>query len=111
MQLPFLQPEIDWFRHSQTAEGVVLRLRAGNHKPDVAFTTVTGDRLSVAGSSTWCKFRVGDQVTVRYDTRSPTLARIDGIFNLWGWHVFLTALALFAFTKGISGVSQKKRIE
>lgn len=89
----------------------MLRLRAGNHKPDVAFTTVTGERLSVAGSSTWRKFQVGDRVTMRYDTRSPALARIDGIFNLWGWHVFLTALALCAFTKGIADVSEKKRLE
>ena len=108
MQLPFLPPEIDWYQHSATATGVVVRLRDGNHKPDIEFTTGNGERRSVPGASTWRTFEVGDQVVVRYDVRAPIKARVDGVLNLWGWHIFATLGFLIFFRDAIAGNKPRK---
>jgi hypothetical protein len=109
IQLPFLAPEIDWYGHSATATGVVVRLRDGNHKPDIVFTTSNGERLSVPGASTWRTFEVGDDVIVRYDVRAPRKARIDGVWNLWGWHIFATLALLIFLQDAVFGTKPAKR--
>lgn len=101
VQIPLLNVRIDWYNHSATATGVVIRLRDGAHKPNIEFTTRNGERLVFLGSTTFSTFEVNDNVTVRYDVRQPKTAKIDGVLNLWFGFMFFTAMAFLALWKAI----------
>jgi hypothetical protein len=102
IQIPFLVTDIDWYSHSATTEGVVTRLNSGGHKLQIEFTANDGKRISTPASSIARSLEAGERIVVRYDIRSPRIAKIDGVLNLWDGYIFLTAMSLFAFWKAIA---------
>ncbi|WP_087131152.1 DUF3592 domain-containing protein [Caballeronia pedi] len=101
VQLPLLVPEVAWYRHSTLTAGVVVGLNAGGKHPQIEFTARSGERISVPASSFFHFTQVGEQVLVRYDTRSPAQARINGVVNIWGGFIVFTAVAFASIIRGL----------
>ena len=84
-----------------SAPGMVVRLNAGGAHPEIRFTTSAGQIVEYPQSGMIWDYRVGDQVEVLYDPRSPTDPLINTVGALWGF-------TLMTFVMGIAfvGVAQ-----
>lgn len=102
-QIPFIPSAYEFQTKSITAVGEVVRLNAGGFHPEVVFTTQNGERISIAGSSSYST-EVGDRIEVRYMPDTPKLAKINQIENIWGIEIYITAFSAIFIIGGLFGM-------
>lgn len=103
LQTPFIPSAYEFQTQSVTAIGEVVRLNAGGFHPEVVFTTQSGERISIAGSSSY-PTDVGDRIEVRYMPDTPKLAKINQIENIWGIEIYITAFSAIFIIGGLFGM-------
>ncbi|WP_248322782.1 DUF3592 domain-containing protein [Caballeronia sp. Sq4a] len=87
VQQPARPPTIHFLSTSQVVPGEVVRLNSDGQHPQVEFTTLDGQRISIAARSP-SPISVGDKVEMRYDTKQPHIAKINTLWDVWGAHLF-----------------------
>lgn len=89
-----------YLRESVVVPGRVIKLNAGGSHPEIAFTTLKGERLSYPQGGLIGGYRVGDRVRVRYREAHPIFsASLDVFGAVWTFPIFLLVLGIpFALT-------------
>jgi hypothetical protein len=96
--------ELNFYVESTVTPGEVVKLNHGGYHPQVAFTTVTGERITFPGSTTY-PVEVGDRLDVRYTSSDPHAGvRVDQRSNLI-WDIAPLMLALSVIVAGLLGKS------
>jgi hypothetical protein len=96
--------ELNFYVESTVTPGEVVKLNHGGYHPQVAFTTVTGERITFPGSTTY-PVEVGDRLDVRYTSADPHAGvRVDQRSNLI-WDIAPLMLALAVIVAGLLGKS------
>ncbi|WP_244849615.1 DUF3592 domain-containing protein [Caballeronia sp. SL2Y3] len=87
VQQPARSSTTDFLRTSQVVPGEVVRLNSDSQHPQVEFTTLEGQRISVVAQSR-SPVSVGEKVEMRYDPKQPHIAKINTLWDVWGAHLF-----------------------
>ncbi|APR34111.1 DUF3592 domain-containing protein [Paraburkholderia sp. SOS3] len=96
---------IDFQLSSVTTAGTVLRLNAGGHHPQIAFTANDGRRYE-RPTGTTRSFEAGQTILIRYRPTDPgATAMIDSTVDLWKWPLFVSFLAAAFVVTGLRGES------
>ena len=75
----------DFLTRAQTVDGVVSHLNAGGSHPEIAFTTVSGERVSYPQGGFIFGYQKDQPVRVHYLPEQPTASAIvDAPTALWG---------------------------
>lgn len=106
IQLPFLSLEIKFVKTSKVVPAEVVKLNAGGKHPQVEFTTLDGQNISVPASS-WSSVSVGDTVEVRYDPKHPRIAKMNTLWGVWGLHLMVVWVSAGFILGGLLGFPSK----
>ena len=106
----FFQHTQDFLKTAVSAEGKVIdlvRSRSSDstvYKPVVKFTTLTGEQVQFTSStgSNPASYSRGETVEVLYQETSPTKAKINGFFSVWGGTLIFSILGAVFFLVGFS---------
>ena len=79
---------------AETARGKVVKLNAGGSHPEIKFTAEDGKEIEYAQGGLIFGYRVGDEVTVYYDSQNPRDCVVNSFGALWGF-------PLLAFVLGV----------
>ena len=75
----------DFLTRAQTVDGVVSHLNAGGSHPEIAFTTVSGEKVSYPQGGFIFGYQKDQPVRVHYLPEQPTASAIvDAPTALWG---------------------------
>ncbi|OPG70114.1 hypothetical protein B1219_22620 [Pseudomonas ogarae] len=75
----------DFLARAQTADGIVSHLNAGGSHPEIAFTTVSGEKISYPQGGFIFGYQKDQPVRVHYLPEQPTTSAIvDAPTALWG---------------------------
>ncbi|VXC97298.1 hypothetical protein BURKHO8Y_70177 [Burkholderia sp. 8Y] len=64
-----------------------MKINADSQHPQVAFTTMDRQRISVAAHS-GSSVTVDDKVETRDDPQQPHVAKVNTMWDVWGEHLF-----------------------
>ncbi|SDB29781.1 Protein of unknown function [Pseudomonas sp. NFACC23-1] len=75
----------DFLARAQTVDGIVSHLNAGGSHPEIAFTTVSGEKISYPQGGFIFGYQKDQPVRVHYLPEQPTASAIvDAPAALWG---------------------------
>lgn len=100
----------EFLARAQTADGIVSRLNAGGAHPEIAFTTVAGEKISYPQGGFISGYRPGQTVRVRYLPEWPSgSAVVDDLGALWGVPVVMGGMGLIFGIGGVARVVRRSR--
>jgi hypothetical protein len=96
---------VRFLRTAARATGTVVALNAGGSHPQIVFTTDTGVSVEYPQGGLVFGRRVGEQVSVRYQTADPRgTATLDTFLSLWTVPLIVGILAIFALAAGATSL-------
>ncbi|SAI24392.1 Protein of uncharacterised function (DUF3592) [Bordetella ansorpii] len=94
-----------FIRHSQVADGRVVKLNAGGSHPQIEFDTADNQRISYPQGGMIFGYEAGRQVKVRYLAENPqATAVLDTFGALWGMDAMMGAVGFIFLALGLSSV-------
>jgi len=104
-----LSNRLDFLDSALTADGVVSGLNAGGSHPEVAFSTVQGERISYPQGGFIFGYQAGQPVKVHYLAERPAnSAVVDDPMALWATPGVLGGLGLIFLGAGLPGIFKRK---
>ena len=97
----YAQSTREFLRTSVVVPGRVLKLNAGPHHPEIAFTTLAGEHVEYAQGGA-VSVEDGATVEVRYAPDAPrTTARMNTFGAIWGTVLTIGAMGMVFFAVGV----------
>ncbi|CAG2351104.1 DUF3592 domain-containing protein [Burkholderia sola] len=97
----YAQSTREFLRTSVVVPGRVVKLNAGTHHPEIAFTTLTGERVEYAQGGD-VSVQDGATVEVRYAPDAPKMtARMNTFGAIWGGVLAIGAMGAVFFAVGV----------
>ncbi|MDR5745115.1 DUF3592 domain-containing protein [Caballeronia sp. LZ029] len=106
IQRPALPSTVDFLKTSKVVPGEVVKLVPDGKHPQVEFTTLDGQHISVTASSE-SSLSVGDKVQMRYDPRQPYVAEVSTLWDVWGVRLFFAWPAMGLLVGELLGLSAR----
>lgn len=86
---------------AEIAQGIVTKLNAGGSHPEIKFTTKEGKEIEYPQGGLIFGYRVGDEVSVYYDSQNPKNAVIENFGALWGFPILAFLLGICFICAGL----------
>ncbi|KVQ27003.1 DUF3592 domain-containing protein [Burkholderia cepacia] len=91
----------EFLRTSVVVPGRVIRLNAGPHHPEIAFTTLAGEKVEYAQGG-GVSVQDGEAVEVRYAPDAPRMtAQMNTFGAIWGAVLALGGMGMVFFVGGV----------
>ncbi len=77
------------------ARGTVIELNAGGSHSEISFKAQDGQEISYPQNGMISGYKIGDEVSVLYDSSNPGNASINTISALWGFPILAFVMGIF----------------